>query len=179
MLTSLKHAIGSTSFGRASLFRLEEIDKEVVVLSLTNMYKWSLRGVLAVLVLVSRHEPTFASILTEVVARKLGGVMDFGVAPIVGGIVQVRRGVRQGKDSPVHSSRWRKNSLPPRPQSGHGSPHALASHSGVAGLGSRSLSPSSDAAASGIGEDPGRPCATALMSSAPAPSEMTGAPPGQ
>jgi len=94
-LLGLKECLEATSFGRSPVFKISEIEKSAVVVSLTNMARRPLLGVFAVLLLVSFHEPTFPGLLKEIVGGEMSGVMDPGLFPIVGGVVQVGRGVRR------------------------------------------------------------------------------------
>jgi len=92
-LLGLKGCLEATSFARLPVFKMSEIENDAVVVSLTNMARRPLIGVFAVLLLVSVQEPTFSGILTEIVSGKIAGVMDLRLFPIVGGVVQVGRGV--------------------------------------------------------------------------------------
>jgi len=94
-LLGLKGRLHTTSFGWLPVFKMSEIENDAVVVSLTNMARRPPIGVFALLLPVSVQEPTFSGILTEIVCGTIAGVMDPGLFPIVGRVVQVGRGVRR------------------------------------------------------------------------------------
>jgi len=149
-LAELRCTIEATSFGRMPMFKMDEIDKDVEVLNLTNMSRRSLIGVFAVLVLMMRHEPTFTGILAEVVAGEIGGLMNTGIVPIVGGVVQVGRSSRQTGVNEATTNTGDHHPSQTDPQSGEAGSSAVPGSSLAAGSRSPSC-PSHDPTATADG----------------------------
>jgi len=94
-LVGVNDSVEATSTGSSPLFNMRCLDMKAVVYDPKNMAGRPLHGVIAVLLLVARYEPSFYANLTESFSDDIAGVKRTGLAPIVCGVAQVGRRARR------------------------------------------------------------------------------------